>query len=359
MDLQTLATEPLDRYSLDSRQFLDFRESRLPDGSRIIDAYNGSGLTFTLLPDRGLDIWSAHYNGIPLTWLSPGSPYPPDEGLSWLRSFNGGLLTTCGLMHVGPPETDAQTGEARDLHGRFTRLRAQDLHISRDGYDSIHLSCKLYEQRLHGEQLEVTRWYSLDLGQPTIRLADVVTNLGDEPLPLMVLYHINVGYPLVAPGARLWVPAEGTYARDEVARAGLNRWYAYEAAEPRYAEQVFFHHVKHGRDGLAETVLLNNDFGFSIGWNAVAMPYLTQWKNTRQGTYINGIEPGNCIPEGQNGARQSGRLDMLQPGQSRAFNCQMTVLPNAAAVQAARERISHLEESGTPAAKTMLADDYA
>lgn len=356
MDLQTLAREPLDRYSLDPRQFLDFRESRLSDGSRIIDAYNGSGLTFTLLPDRGLDIWSAHYNGIPLTWLSPGSPYPPDAGLSWLQAFNGGLLTTCGLMHVGPPETDTTTGETRDLHGRFTRLRAQDLHVSRDGFDSINLACKLNEQRLHGEQYEVTRWVSLDLGQPTIRLADVVTNLGDTPLPLMVLYHINLGYPLVAPGARLWVPSENAYARDDVARSGLGRWYNYEAAEPEYAEQVFFHHTRHGRDGMTEVALINNDFGLCVAWNAVTMPYLTQWKNTRQGMYVNGIEPGNCIPEGQNAAREAGRLEMLQPGESRAFNCEITVLPDSDATQAARERISALEDKGTAGSAVRLGD---
>jgi hypothetical protein len=358
VNLNSLATQPLDRYALDPRQFLDARESRLPDGSRILDCYNGSGLTFTLLPDRGLDIWSAHYNGIPLTYISPGSPFPPDEGGTWLRQFNGGLLTTCGMMHVGPPETDAETGEFRDLHGRFTRLRAQDLHVNREGFDSLHITARMYEQRLHGEQIEVTRWYTLDRGEPTIRLADVVTNLGDAPVPLMALYHINLGYPLVAAGARLWVTADAPYPRDAAAREGLNRWYSYEAAEPRYAEQVFFHHVKHGRDGMAEVLLLNGDFGFSISWNAQTMPYLTQWKNTRQGQYINGIEPGNCIPEGQNSARQHGRLEMLEPGESRAFNCQMTVLANADAVSTARERIDALDVNGTPAASVKL-DDFA
>lgn len=355
MDLNSLASEPLDRYALDPRQFLDFRESRLPNGSRIVDAYNGSGLTLTLLPDRGLDIWAAHYNGIPLTYLSPGSPYPPDEGMSWLRQFNGGLLTTCGLMHVGPPETDADSGETRDLHGRFTRLRAQDVQVNREGFESITLSAKLNEQRLHGEQYEVTRWYTLNLGEPKIRLGDVVTNLGDTPLPLMVLYHINLGYPLVAAGARLWAPAETSYARDDEARGGLNRWYSYEAAEPRYPEQVFFHQVKHNREGMAEVMLLNGDFGLSVTWNAVMMPYLTQWKNTRQGQYITGIEPGNCIPEGQTSARANERLVTLEPGESRAFQCEMTVLPNEDAVRAARERVDALEDSGV-AAKVKLED---
>jgi hypothetical protein len=59
---------------------------------RIVEAYNSSGLTFTILPDRGLDIWQASYNGRPLTWiaLAPGSPYQPDMGQEWLRQFNGG-----------------------------------------------------------------------------------------------------------------------------------------------------------------------------------------------------------------------------------------------------------------------------
>ena len=43
----------LDRHSVDRRQWMDFREAVLPDGQRIIDAYNSSGLTFTVLPDRG------------------------------------------------------------------------------------------------------------------------------------------------------------------------------------------------------------------------------------------------------------------------------------------------------------------
>src|SRR5262245_2437740 len=120
----------VEKHSLDMRQFIDFRQATLPNGLRTVEVYNGSGLTFTLLPDRGLDIWTAHYKGKPLTWISQGSPFPPDFGQSWLRQFNGGLMTTCGLTHAGPPETDDQTGEIRDLHGKFTRLRAGSLQIN-------------------------------------------------------------------------------------------------------------------------------------------------------------------------------------------------------------------------------------
>src|SRR5215207_122913 len=120
-----LKRELIEKHSLDMRQFMDFRESTLPNGTRIIEAYNSSGLTFILLPDRGMDIWTAHYNGMPLTWIAPGSPHPPDYGKGWMSLFNGGLLTTCGLTHVGPAE------DGRDIHGNFSRQRAQITQIER------------------------------------------------------------------------------------------------------------------------------------------------------------------------------------------------------------------------------------
>ena len=98
--------EALQNHSVDMRQFVDFRESTLPSGARIVEAYNASGLAFTLLPDRAMDIWTATYKGLPLTWVSQGSPHAPDFGSAWLRQFNGGLLTTCGLNHAGQPEKD-------------------------------------------------------------------------------------------------------------------------------------------------------------------------------------------------------------------------------------------------------------
>ncbi len=347
-----------DVHSLDMRQFIDFRQATLPNGLRIIDAHNSSGLSLALLPDRGLDIWAARYNGLPLTWISPGSPHPPDEGQSWLRQFNGGLLTTCGLAHVGPPEADAETGEARDIHGRYTRLRAGDLAVteraSGERY-ALELRGTVWQSGLFGEQLRLDRAYRLALGEPALSWTDRVTNCGDTPAPLMVLYHINLGYPLVRAGAVLHTPHEAVYPRDAAARAGFARWAEYDAATPGYAEQVFFHHVR-GADGTSIVALLHADFGLQIAWDTRAMPYLTQWKNTRQGIYVSGIEPGNCIPEGRNAARDSGRLAWLQPGETVEFACTVTVLDGAAAVAVCRARIDSLQQGGEPVSGCDLSD---
>lgn len=65
-----LDRDALARHSVEPRQWMDFRQATLPDGQRIIDATNSSGLAYTILPDRGLDVWTATYNDRPLTWIS-------------------------------------------------------------------------------------------------------------------------------------------------------------------------------------------------------------------------------------------------------------------------------------------------
>lgn len=334
-------------HSLDMRQFMDFRESRLPNGMRIIEAYNSSGLTFTLLPDRGMDIWSAHYNGMPLTWIAPGSPHPPDYGQSWLSLFNGGLLTTCGLTHVGPPE------DGRDIHGNYTRLYAEDIR-KKQCKRGLRLYSKINQSSLFGEQLEVKRTYTLSLGMPRIELYDEVTNIGDKPTPFMLLYHCNLGYPVVREGTELIV-ASDVYPRDDNAKAGVDTWNHYEAASVGYEEQVFFHHVrtiKGERKDFAVATLRNQDIALEFAWNTRQMPYLTQWKNTRQRIYVCGIEPGNCIPEGQHAASKSGRLVMLNPSETHRFNLCIEVKDG----EAVDAKQSNKQEFGKPVEACNLSD---
>jgi len=360
LDANFLTREAAERHSLDMRQFIDFRQSTLPNGMRIIEAYNSSGLTFTILPDRGMDIWLAHYKGIPLTWISQGSPHPPDFGQSWLRQFNGGLLTTCGLTHVGPPEKDDLSGEQRDIHGRYSRLRAGELSVDRHWYGntdySVWLNAEVCESVLFGEQLVLRRSFGLELGHPTITIWDTVTNRGDQSAPLMLLYHFNVGYPLVREGTRLHTPNNGIFPRDAAAQSGHKRWWEYGAAVPQYAEQVFFHHLKAKSNGFTKVMLGNEDLAITLDWDSASLPYFTQWKNTRQGAYVSGIEPGNCIPEGQNAARRNNRLIMLEPGQEYRSAISVGVLDNKETMRESWVDINQLQDMGTSVASCHLAD---
>ena len=78
------------------------RHYNLSDGPalnmRAIDVNTGAGLTYTTLPDRGMDISFASFRVTNLAFLTPnGETHPAfyePQGIGWLRTFTGGLLTT-------------------------------------------------------------------------------------------------------------------------------------------------------------------------------------------------------------------------------------------------------------------------
>src|SRR4051812_41549940 len=80
----------------------------LEDGVLALDVTTGSGLDYTVLPGRGMDISAASYNGRSLAWRSATTDthsayfdHEGENGRGWLRAFYGGLVVTCGLTWVG------------------------------------------------------------------------------------------------------------------------------------------------------------------------------------------------------------------------------------------------------------------
>src|SRR5918999_6338288 len=151
----------------------------LDDGSargvRALRVRTGSGLSFTVLPDRGMDLGGAEYRGVPLAWLShtgvvaPSFHEPEDEG--WLRSFGGGLLVTCGLQNVGPP--GERDGERLGLHGRISHTPASNV-AREERWDAE--GCALLARgqgrasRVFGPNLVLRRTVSARLGETKLRV---------------------------------------------------------------------------------------------------------------------------------------------------------------------------------------------
>src|ERR1700751_4242819 len=79
-------------------------------GVQVAEVRTGSGLNFSVLPGRGMDLGFAEFRGMPLGWgASTGevaaAHYEPERD-GWLRGFSGGLMVTCGLTTAGWPSTD-------------------------------------------------------------------------------------------------------------------------------------------------------------------------------------------------------------------------------------------------------------
>lgn len=293
------------------------------NGMRATDINTGSGLIYTVLPDRGLDISRASYKGINLVYLTCNGETHPSfyepAGTGWLRTFSGGLLTTCGLTHLGTPCEDE--GERLGLHGRVSTIPVRqfaDLSHWNDNDYISRVSGVIEEGCLFGNKLRMMREISSVNGQNNIRLTDIITNFGNKTSPFTILYHMNFGYPLLDENAELSIEPTETVPRDQAAVLGINEFRRFIKPQPEYKEQVFFHTMKGNDQGETSVTLKNRKAGIavSISFNISQLPYVSEWKMMAHGEYVLGIEPGNVPAKSRKALRDENKLPVLQPGES-------------------------------------------
>ena len=307
-------------------------------GTRIAWINTGSGFRYKVVIDRGLDIADAFYNQYNLSWISHLGITPPQpfsaKGIDWLRTFGGGLLTTCGLSHVGGPESD-EFGE-RGLHGHISNIPAELVNISQPdpltGKLDFSITGIMRETKPFGPSLELHRTISGTLGSPMLRIQDKVINRGNTPAPHMLLYHFNFGWPLIDVGTDLkW---EGDWTTRNGDRNGIifkegNSFKKAPAPLPSHngsGEEVAFIDVVHN-NGKSSCGLFNPhlQFGVTIRFNKSELPWLTNWQHWGKNEYVTGLEPGTHPPIGQAAARANGTLIEIQPGESRSYDLQVEI----------------------------------
>ena len=311
-------------------------------GVRTLDVRTGSGLAFTVLPERGMDIGAAHLNGVPLAWQSAMGVVHPSrherDGRGWERSFAGGLLATCGLDNIGAANTDE--GTPYPLHGRINHIPATQ--VRHDGVwegDEYLLTIegRVRQVTLYGENLLLTRRIATALGSDMLTVTDTVANEGFRPEPILLLHHINLGFPVLAATSELILPPGTRSSSDDPA------WRRGDA--PGSGAMVVTHEVPAGPEGLAGVALINRSFdggrgiGVGIRYTPDSFPVLWQWRNLHEGEYVMGLEPGNGLGTGRQATREAGRLRTLAPGEVATFHTEITALRDGAAIDAMVRRL--------------------
>jgi len=303
-------------------------------GSRMFQVWTGSGLNFNVAADRALDISSYSYKGMALAWNSMvGDAHPAyyePQGAGWLRSFPGGLLVTCGLDQYGSPCSDG--GEEFGVHGRASNTPARYVGYRTfwEGDDyNLEITGEVRQTRVFGENLVLRRKISTRLGSKKISIRDIVTNEAFVEQPHMILYHFNLGFPLLSECTRIHIDAELSEPRDEIAAPGIDHWHEFQKPTPGYKEQVFHHIPKADDKGLARIDVENPalDLGVRFTFDARALRHVFQWKMPGEGMYVLGIEPSNCKGvTGRAEARESGNLPFLAPGESTSYSVDVEVI---------------------------------
>lgn len=321
-------------------------------GTRIAWINTGTGLRFKVVIDRAMDIADAFYNQHSLAWLSHGGiTYPQpfaDKGIDWLRTFGGGLLTTCGLSHVGGPESD-EFGD-RGLHGLISNTPAEIISIiqpdPRSGELEMSITGIIRETKPFGPSLELKRTISATLGKATIRIHDEVINKGNTAAPHMLLYHFNFGYPLVDEGADLlwngkWLPRHGE-ENAKIFKEGnsFKKCPGPIASHLGTGEEVVLVDIEADIFGQSVAGIYNEKIGLALAmkFQKEQLPWFANWQHWGKGEYVTGLEPSTHPLSGQAKARKEGNLIFIEPGEKREYDVELEVLANEDEIRELLER---------------------
>ncbi|MEJ7645563.1 MAG: aldose 1-epimerase family protein [Chryseolinea sp.] len=309
-------------------------------GTRVAWINTGTGLRYKVVIDRAMDIADAFYNQHSLTWLSHvgiTSPQPfSNHGTDWIKTFGGGLLTTCGLTHVGGPENDAH-GE-RGLHGGISNLPAEIESIIQpdplNGRMEMSITGTIRQTQVFGPSLELRRKISGVLGEPAIHIHDEVLNVGNTPTPHMLLYHFNFGWPLVDENVDiLWKgswKSFGSTSEEKIFSEGNNFRRAPAPLERHLGtgEDVGVINPDADENGECYCGLHNKKLGVALAlqFRKAQLPWLSNWQHWGAGEYVTGIEPGTHPPLGQSKARKDNTLIFLSPRERRTYDIKLEVI---------------------------------
>lgn len=346
-------------------QFAGVRLMTLGDGLergvRLLEFRTGSGLRFTCMVDRALDIADCDYKGQSIGWHSPAGFRHPglhenegEGGLGFLRSMSG-LITTYGLDHaLGPTEVPAYqysySSRATVKHGLHGRIGFIPARLTGYGETWSGDECVLWaegvvqQSTLYGEDLHLVRRIEADVGGNVIRLRDRVVNHGFYRTPHMFFYHVNLGFPLFDRDSRLVAPIGDVIWTVHAGSGYESQGVGYQgSALPRngFREQVWEYETVADSDGKVTVALVNDRraLGFSIETKKDQLPCLYHWQNVQAGQYVTGIEPATHHIIGDLAARERREMIWLEHEDTRHYDTIFRVLDSAAEIAAVCDRI--------------------
>ncbi|MBR3893909.1 MAG: DUF4432 family protein [Clostridia bacterium] len=230
-----------------------------------------------VVKDHALDIAHASFGGVGVAFVSR-------NGLSlqkdaFLKSFEGGLLYTCGLDSISNCVPGVYT------HGTLHGTPAEQVSYEIED-EKIYIRGRIDMTGLFCDALTLHREICVLKDGITVR--DRIENLRGVPADYCLLYHCNFGAPFLEKGGEVkidYLTREGmtALARENEALAG-------EISEPIPAaeEHVFYHTVASGR---AEYVNPRLGLGVKVTYDAQKLPLLLEWKSMAENDYALGLEP--------------------------------------------------------------------
>lgn len=291
-------------------------------GVREVTVRTVTGLEYAINPDCGMSISRCSFGGFPICWRSgTGVAHPAyydPQGSGWLRSFNGGLLVTCGLSQIGAACEDG--GVPYGLHGRISNTPAQ-VELCRGEWvgDRYRMSFEgsVRESQALGQRLVLRRRITSWLDSAEIVVEDAISNESWYDVPLLTSYHINFGFPFISESAQVDFGSntEASFYNEASELRGLHDINGCDRPTRDFAEQIYLQ-KQESIDGFRSFEVSNRIGGTSLRVKlsySDALNRLIHWRQFGQGDYVLGFEPANTTIHGRAEERRSNNVVILSP----------------------------------------------
>ncbi len=318
------------QYIGNREQLFSVRESRLvggrADGVRVVDIQNGGNLSLTVAVDRCMDIPVLRYKGRCVNYVTCNSlshpAYYEVAGEGWSEAFSGGFLYTCGLSNTGL--RSGTDWDAQKEHGCIANRPAEHLNLletETDDGPAIELVGTMKEGMLAGANLTLTRSIRVSYRRDIVEITDVVKNEGFRRVPQPILYHCNMGYPLLQPDSRFFIPHSAVRPRTPFAEQELSRLNEILPPQDAMEEACYYYTPVPDKARWTTAVLENAREGIrlQLSFDTSTLDHFVQWKNFVKGEYIMGLEPANASIDGREDAISRCELPCLDGGESRVY----------------------------------------
>jgi hypothetical protein len=337
------------RYVGHENQLLTARRVTYTEGTskgvQAIELRNSVGLYTTCVEDQCLNLFDFSYKGINFAFQSK-------NGLASTLYFNGGapefsyywpggMMYTCGLLNVGPGGV-MQDGIFHPDHGRIGMMPAQDVMITRDE-TGVTITGTVHEAMLAGYHLVLKRKIRFPATEKRIIIEDTVTNLEPQATEFMLLYHVNLGYPLLSAESRVVKGKGGGYSIHTKGPIPQD-WAECREPEDHKEEDLFCHENTPDQKGYGYGALINDSLGMGcyVKYHMENLPWLMHWRNMCSHDYVVGLEPSNNQVLGRDQERKNGTLHTLLGYESKTFRVEIGVLDGAEEIAAFEAMVGSL-----------------